>query len=262
MLLILLGLVGAIYGLGAGPWRYRFTRRAGYPRLQVCCFMLGLFTLYLAIASPLDALGEHYLFSAHMLQHVILIYPASMLLLMGLPTWMVRPLATRFGMANIIRFLTRPIVALTACNLVFIAWHIPGLYEWALRDRLVHNLEHVTFLLTALLLWWPVLSPIPTLPRLAWGRQVVYLLALSISQLPVFAYITFAREVLYPTYDTAARIVPLTPLEDQQLGGIIMKVANMVVLFTMLAVVFWRGYQAEKPRPLLLTQPEPATARG
>jgi putative membrane protein len=160
--------------------------------------MLGLVTLYLAIASPLDALGEHYLFSAHMLQHVILIYPASMLLLMGLPAWMVRPLTTRFGIASIIRFLTRPVVTLTAFNLVFIAWHIPGLYEWALRDRLMHNLEHLTFLLTALLLWWPVLSPTPTLPRLAWGSQEVYLLALSISQLPVFAYITFAREVLFP----------------------------------------------------------------
>ncbi|MDH3604682.1 MAG: cytochrome c oxidase assembly protein, partial [Candidatus Tectomicrobia bacterium] len=86
--------------------------------------------------------------------------------------------------------------------------HIPGLYEWALRDRLMHNLEHVTFLLTALLMWWPVLSPMPILPRLAWGSQMVYLFALSISQIPVFAYITFTREVLYPTYEIAARIVP------------------------------------------------------
>jgi putative membrane protein len=158
--------------------------------------------------------------------------------------------------------LTRPVVALTAFNLVFIAWHIPGLYEWALRDRLMHNLEHVTFLLTALLVWWPILSPLPTLPRLAWGSQMIYLFALSISQIPVFAYITFTREVLYPTYERADRIVPLTPLEDQQLGGIIMKVASMIVLFAMLAVAFWRGHQAENgPRSSLKRSP-PAATRG
>jgi putative membrane protein len=210
--------------------------------------MLGLFTLYGAIATPLDALGEHYLLSAHMLQHIILIYPVPMLLLMGLPAWMLRPFMARFGIERLVRFLTRPVVALIAFNLVLIAWHIPGLYEWALRDRRMHNLEHVTFLLTALLMWWPVLSPMPTFPRLTWGGQMVYLFAHSITQIPIFAYITFRGEVLYPTYETAARIVPLTPLEDQQLGGILMKGANMVVLFTMLAVVFWRGYQAEKPR--------------
>jgi putative membrane protein len=259
LFLILFVLAGILYGLAAGPLRHRLTMRAKYPRLPVFCLILGLFVLYGAIASPLDALGEHYLFSAHMLQHIILIYPVPMLLLMGLPAWMLRPFKTRFWVERIVRCLTRPVVTLSAFNLVFMAWHIPGLYEWALRDRLVHNLEHVTFLLTALFIWWPILSPLPTLPRLPWGSQIVYLFTLSISQIPVFAYITFTDEVLYPTYEIAARIVPLTPLEDQQLGGIIMKVASMIVLFGMLAVAFWRGYQVETSRQSLLTQPEPST---
>ena len=142
--------------------------------------------------------------------------------------------------------------SLIACllfNLNFAVWHIPSLYEWGLRDRSVHILEHGLFIGTAVLMWWPLLSRLPEHPRLQPGLQVLYVLGLALGQIPVFAYLTFAAEVLYPTYETAACLVSLSPLEDQQLGGIIMKAVSMVVLLAMLALAFWRWYQTEQVHP-------------
>jgi putative membrane protein len=244
-LLVSLLLVLLLYGLGVRLLRQRRVSDATLVRRQTGYFVLALIVLYGAVASPLDALGEQYLFSAHMLQHIILLYPVPMLLLLGMPGGLLRPLLTLPVVAPVVRFFTHPLIAFVAFNLAFAAWHIPGLYEWALRDRTMHNLEHVTFLATAILMWWPLLSPLREYPRLTPGLQTLYLLALSLGQLPVFAYVTFANRVLYPTYETAPRLLPLTPLADQQLGGIIMKIAGMAVLFTMLAIAFWQWYRLD-----------------
>jgi putative membrane protein len=236
-----------LYILGVGPLRQVLAPGTALARRQAGYFVLALIILYGAVASPLDALGERYLFSAHMLQHIILLYPVPILLLAGMPGELLRPLLTPPMVAPVVRFLTQPLIAFVAFNLTFAAWHVPGLYEWALRDRTMHNLEHVTFLATAILMWWPLLSPMREYPRLTPGLQTLYLLALSLGQLPVFAYITFANRVLYPTYETAPRLLPLTPLADQQLGGIMMKMAGMAVLFTMLAIAFWQWYRLDNP---------------
>jgi putative membrane protein len=151
-------------------------------------------------------------------------------------------------MAPLARWLTHPVVAALMFNVIFTAWHIPGLYEWALRDPLVHQLEHAMILSSAMLMWWPMLSPIARLPRLAPGVQVLYILGLGIGQIPVLAYLTFSREVLYPTYEAAQRLVALSPLADQQLGAIVMKLASTVAFVAVLAIAFWRWYRAENAR--------------
>src|SRR4029434_595632 len=99
-----------------------------------------------------------FLFSAHMVQHLLLSYPVPILCLTGMPGWLYRPLLAVPGIRSVMSLVTRPLIAVATFNVVFAAWHMPALYEWALRDRAVHNLEHLTFLLTSLLMWWPVLS--------------------------------------------------------------------------------------------------------
>ena len=244
---LLMGLlvVMLLYGFGVAILRQRLAPGTALPTRRAVCFALGLVSLYVTVASPLDAIAEHYLFSAHMLQHVILIYPVSMLLLLGLPGWLLRPLLTFPVLAPCWRWVTKPLVAFLAFNVAFSAWHLPGLYEWALRDRTVHNVEHMILLVTSMLMWWPLLSPMREYPCLPPGLQTLYVLALSLGQIPVFAYLTFSSQVLYPTYETAQRLLPLTPLADQQLGGMIMKVASMAVLFGLLAVAFWRWYHTD-----------------
>jgi putative membrane protein len=214
-------------------------------RRRACSFLLGLIVLYGTLASPLDRIGEQLLFSAHMLQHILLIYPVSLLLLVGLPVWFLQPLLARPGIWPVVRGVTHPVLTCVAFTVVFAVWHIPGLYEWALRDRTIHDLEHLSMLGIGFLMWWPLCRVMPRFPQLPPGVQMLYLLALTIGQIPLFAYLTFAPEVLYPTYAAAPRLIALSPLEDQQLGGILMKVASMIALFAALAVAFWRWYQHE-----------------
>ena len=242
-------LVLLFYSFGIMRRHPRLGPGAPWPSTHMVRFGLGLLVFYAAIASPLDALGEHYLLSAHMLQHLFLIYPVPMLLLTGTPGWLLQPLLAPSRVLRGLRLLTHPVIACVIFQLVLATWHIPVLYEWALRQRLVHNVEHVTLLATALLMWWPVLSPAPQCPYLAPGVQVVYLLALTIGQIPVSTYITFSSTVLYPTSAVAPRLLPRPPLEDQQLGGILMNTVGMGVLFVMLAVAFWQWFDTEsQPR--------------
>jgi len=250
-----------LYAVNIVRHRPRKPRALRAARRRFIEFCLGLTTLYVALASPIDTIGEHYLFSVHMVQHVLLIYPAALLLLRGLPPIWLSAWLSIPGMAPLARWLTHPVVAALIFNVIFTAWHIPGLYEWALRDPLVHQLEHAMILISAMLMWWPLLSPIAPLPRLAPGIQVLYVLGLAMGQIPVLAYLTFSREVLYPTYEGAQRLVALSPLADQQLGAIVMKLASMGAFVVVLAMAFWRWYREENtplnslppatPRPLL-----------
>jgi len=234
-----------LYAVNIVRHRPRQVRALRAARRRFIGFCLGLTTLYVALASPIDAIGEHYLFCVHMVQHVILVYPVPLLLLQGLPPAWLSAWVSLPGIDPLARCLTHPAVAALTFNVIFTAWHIPGLYEWALRDPLVHQLEHAMILVGALLMWWPILSPITSLPRLAPGVQVLYVLGLAIGHIPVVAYLTFSREVMYPTYEMAQRLVALSPHEDQQLGAIIMQLASMLTFVVVLAMAFWHWYREE-----------------
>ncbi|HXE72421.1 MAG TPA: cytochrome c oxidase assembly protein [Candidatus Nitrosotenuis sp.] len=238
----------AFYALVAGPLRRWWAPQEAFPARQAFYFGLGMLVLYVAVQSPLDELGEKYSFTAHMFQHNLLMYTVPCLLLWGVPAWMLRPLLSMEWSSGLWRVLTRPVVAGVLFTAVFSLWHVPALYDTALRDRLVHNLEHLMFLGSALLAWWPVYSPMPEFPRLSHAGQMVYAFLLALAQTPVFALLTFSREPWYPTYETAVRIWGLTPLEDQQVGGILMKVLGMAVFGWVMARAFWRWYHEENRR--------------
>lgn len=223
-----------------------------YPRAHAIRFYAALFVFYLAVGSPLDQLGERFLLSAHMLQHQLIIYPAAILILLGLPDWLVRPLTGRPGLRPILRVLTHPVV----CGVIYIGvltgWHMPLLYDLALQNRPIHILEHFTMFGAALFYWWPMLSPSREYPPLAYAGQMLYLPAVLIGMTPVFAYITFSQDVLYPTYEYAPRISSLTAAGDQLLAGAMMKLVGMGVAGAAFAVSFYRWYQAaEKKHPAL-----------
>jgi putative membrane protein len=246
---IIEGLVSltVLYFLAVGPGRSYLAPGERFSRWQGLSFTLGTILVFLAVASPLDELSEQYLFSAHMFQHVILIFPVPVLWLWGTPGWLVKPLLDMDWSAPLLRFFTRPLVAFLVFNLLFYIWHIPGLYEWALRDSKIHFLEHATFMGAAVLQWWPLMAPLQVQKPLHHGWRLLYLLAGAIVQLPLFFMLAFMNRVFYPTYVNAPRITFLTPMADQQLGGIIMKVASMVTMFIAVAVVFGGWYLQENP---------------
>ncbi len=233
-----------LYMLAVGPAR-QYLGGEKVSRWKILSFHLGTLLVFLSVATPLDELSELYLFSAHMLQHVVLVFPVPVLWLWGTPSWLVKPFFEMDWSAPVARFLTKPVVAFLTFNFVFYAWHIPGLYEWALRDSKIHFLEHATFMGAAVVQWWPLMAPSNVGTRLHPSWQLLYLLANAIVQFPLFFMLAFTNRVYYPTYIAAPRITNLTPAMDQQLGAIIMKVSGMVVMFIGVILIFGRWYLSE-----------------
>lgn len=238
---------GWLWAVLAGPFRERLAPGSPWPLRRALCFYLGLLSFYLAVGSPLDQIAERYLFSAHMLQHQLLIYPAAILVLHGLPAWMIDPVLGARGIRPVLRLLTHPLIAGSTYTFVVGAWHAPMLYDWALQDRLVHIIEHLMFFGAALLYWWPLFSPSKVLPPRRPGVQMVYLLGVLIAMTPVFAYITFSHDVLYPTYEYAPRLFPnFSAADDQLLAGVMMKLVGVFGAMAALAVAFFGWYRERR----------------
>lgn len=238
--------LGWLYTILTGPYRVRLAPEAPYPRGHAVRFYSALIVFYLAVGSPLDQLGERFLLSAHMLQHQLIIYPAAVLFLLGLPDWLVRPVTSRPGLRPLLRVLTHPVLCGLVYTGVITGWHIPLLYDLALQNRPVHILEHFTMFGAALFYWWPILSPAREYPPIPYGWQMLYVPAVVIGMTPVFAYITFSQDVLYPTYEYAPRITSLTPGADQLLAGSMMKLVGMAVAMITFGVSFYRWYRADE----------------
>src|SRR5258706_512648 len=196
-----LALFGALY-----EWRARRGRPdAGetVTRVQRGLFFGGIVVMFLSLNGWLHDLSDSYLFSAHMVQHLLLTLVVPPLFIAGTPGWMLRPLLGRRVVGPSLRRITRPIPCFTIFNVVVAAWHLPPLYNTAMAFHPVHIVQHLMFLAAAVLMWWPVLSPLPELPRLSYPGQLLYLFLMSIPMSIVSIYITYADTVLYPAYASA-----------------------------------------------------------
>jgi putative membrane protein len=232
--------VVGIAGLGAlYAWRARREQRTP-TSWQWTTFAGGLVAMFLALNGPLHDLSDGYLFSAHMVQHLVLTFIVPPLLLLGTPGWMLRP-ALRVPAVNAAaRWLTRPGVCFVVFNLTIAAWHLPPLYNLAMAYHPVHIVEHLMFMSTAVLMWWPLLSPLPELPRLSYPGQILYCFLMSLPMSIVAIYIALANHVLYPAYESAPRVWGILPLADQQIGGLIMWVPGGLVFYAVMSIVFFR----------------------
>ncbi len=216
------------------------------PRRLVASFVGALGVAFLALDGPLHNLSDNYLFSAHMAQHLVLTLLFPPLLLYGTPTWVVRPLIRPRRLFRVAAVLTRPLPAAVIFSTPITLWHFPGFYEAALRHHPLHIVQHLVFIATAVLMWWPVLSPVPELPRASYLTQLLYLFLLGLPMSLVGALITLSEEVLYPFYTRAPRVWELTPLADQQLGGLLMWVVGTLVLWAAATVVWFRWAAREE----------------
>lgn len=236
--------LGWLYAILTGPLRGHLAPGLPFPRRRACAFYASLVIFYLAVGSPLDQIGERFLFSAHMVQHQLLTYPAAILFLLGLPRWLVDPVIDRPGVRGLARLAAHPLICGLVYTVVISVWHVPALYDWALRDKFVHVLEHVMFFGAALFYWWPHLSPSKIAPSVSYAAQMLYQLGIVIGMTPLFAYITFSHDILYPTYEFAPRIINnFSAAQDQLLAGTMMKLGGLLVATTAIAVSFFRWYQ-------------------
>ena len=223
-------------------WRARVEQQRATPG-QLVAFSGGLLAMFFALNGPLHDLADYDLFSAHMIQHLVLIFVVAPLLVAGTPGWMLRPALRLKGVGPVARWLTRPKQAFVIFNLMMVGWHIPYFYNLAMAVHPVHIVEHLMFLAAAVVMWWPFMSPLPELPRLAYPGQMLYCFLLSIPMSIVAIYIAMADHVLYPAYQAAPRVWGLSPLEDQQLGGLIMWIPGGIVFYVVMTIVFFKWAQ-------------------
>ena len=207
---------------------------------QKIFFWSGLFVMFASLNGPIHDLSDDYLFSAHMVQHLLLTLAVPPLLLAGTPGWMLRPVLSRKGIAPLARFLTRAPMAFVIFNVTFAVWHLPPFYNAAMAQHNLHILEHLMFMAAAVLMWWPLLSQLPEFPRLAYPGQMLYSFLMSIPMSIVAVYIAMADHVLYPAYSAAPRVLPLTPIEDQLLGALIMWIPGGLIFMIIMTVVFFK----------------------
>jgi putative membrane protein len=243
-ILVGLALIGGAY-LGAALWRRRIEPSAPPETFKAVSFFAGLAVMFVALTGPVHELSDYYLFSAHMIQHMLLAFAMPPLLLYGAPGWMLRPLLRDPRLLRLGRALTRPIGAFAVFNVILVAWHLPPLYNLAMEQHPVHIAEHLMIMAGSVVLWWPVLSPLPELPRAAYPVQLLYLFVVGLPMVMVAIFITMAETVLYPYYAAAPRVwESLTPRADQHLGGLIMWIPGGFVFLAALSVVFFRWQAA------------------
>ncbi len=212
---------------------------------QVVLFTLGVLAIYVAVGSPLHDLSEHYLASAHMIQHVLLTLVAAPLLLAGVPGWIWQALLRIPGVMRVAKPFTQPVVAFSIFNAALLLIHLPQTIDLQLQAHSFHLLMHAVLVATALLMWWPILSPIPELPRLNPPLQMAYLFMQSLLPAIMASFITFSDTVVYSFYEDAPRIWGMTALDDQQVAGGAMKLIGTLILWSYMTVVFFRWYARE-----------------
>jgi putative membrane protein len=244
-----IGLValGALYEWGARRAQRRaLAAGADVPALtrgQRAAFYSALCIIFASLNGPLHDLSDYYLFSAHMVQHLLLSLAMPPLMLAGTPGWLLRPLIEHRYIGAFARAVTPPIRCFIIFNLVIALWHLPPMYNTAMEHHSVHIVQHLTFMAASVIMWWPFLSPLPELPRLAYPGQMLYCFLMVIPMSIIAIYIAMADHVLYPAYSIAPRLWGITPLSDQQIGGLIMWVPGGLLFYVVMTVVFfkWAG---------------------
>lgn len=245
---ILIGtaLIMGIYLYAVGLLRKPYKLIDGVTRRQVIFFYLGVLVIFFALVSPLDAIGDRYLFSVHMVQHLFLTMVGPPLLLIGTPEVLLKPLIRPRPIFLLAKFLTHPFMAFFLFNADFWLWHVPSLYDATLTHEGIHILEHITFIVFGVISWWPMFSPLTEdLPPLSTGGQVLYLFFSGMPVVALGAGLTFAGP-LYAPYLEAPRLWGLSAATDQQLGGLIMWVPGNIIYIIIVSILFIRWMQKQE----------------
>ena len=232
-------LLAGLYLLGIGPLRRRFRLGPAPSRGRVALYLSGVALLFAALEGPLHELSDTYLFSAHMVQHMLVTLFAPPLLLLGTPGWLLRPIVTQRHVLPVARALTRALPAALLFNVVFIVYHWPVYYNAVAASHSLHVATHLLFIALAVITWWPLLSPVAELPPLPYPLRMVYSFAQTISGFLIGTFLTNAQAVLYPSYSLAPRVWGISPLNDQVLGALIMWVLGGLYFLLVFSAIYF-----------------------
>jgi cytochrome c oxidase assembly factor CtaG len=226
-----LALVAVAYGAVVRTYEISTMRRR--------TFDAALLIALAAVVSPLATLALHYFLWAHLLQNVALAEWAPALAVVGISPALAAALARK----GAVRTLVHPLVALPLWLAVYGIWHMPALYDAALRHRLLLDLEHASYLVAGCLLWWPVFHDAPR--RIRAGAKAAYLFGAFVLASPLGLVLALLPSPIYDFYEHAPRLWGIGPLTDQQIGGVVMAVSEGILFFALFAVFFIR-FMAEE----------------
>ncbi len=240
---LLVGSIVAIYTYtvrvvgpkAVGPDRPAISRR------NLWCFVGGVALLWFASDWPIHDIGEEYLYSVHMFQHMALSYFMPPLMLLAMPQWFFRLLIGDGRVYRGLRFMTKPVAAGVVFNAVVMITHIPGVVNASTESALLHYGLHTLVVTAALVMWMPVCGPFPEL-RIGTGGMMIYLFLQSVVPTVPAGWLTFAEGVVYRHYDIPVRVWGLSATHDQQLAGAIMKLGGGVFLWTIVIVIFFKRF--------------------
>jgi cytochrome c oxidase assembly factor CtaG len=248
-------ILGVIYT--RGWFGIRETRPGQFPLWRLGFFLLGLAIIWLAIGSPLDGFAD-VLLSAHMVEHLLLMSFAPPLLLLGYPAvpllrglprgvtvYLLGPLIRIKMLRHLGHILTMPLVAWLAMNLVFLGWHVPAAYDFALEHEHWHEFEHLCFLGTSILFWWPLVRPWPTRESYAGWLLLLYLVMADIVNTVLSAFLAFCDRPVYPYYLRETNPFNISPLSDQRAGAVVMWVIGSLIFLVPAVVLTVRLLQRD-----------------
>jgi putative membrane protein len=240
------GYAYAFYYFRQHGWLKRLVRRGLVKWSHPCYFAAGLAALFIALLSPVDVLAN-LLFVAHMVQHILLIMVAPPLLLLGLPAPLIRWLILEIKLKSVLAWLTNPAVAYVLATANLLIWHLPPLYDAALRNDLIHDLEHALFFYLALFAWWRIFDPTGGwFPHWRWPpARWIYLILGAPPSYVLGSILWGSSQVFYPYYNEVPRLWGLSALADQRYGGMLMWLQGWMYIMASM-IVFFLWYDPEK----------------
>jgi putative membrane protein len=228
-------------------WR-RHDARSGQPTPARAkhLFLGGMAILWVASDWPIHELSDSYLFSVHMLEHLLYMLVAAPLIVAGIPAWMWRRALRPAPLRAVWRFLTRPVVALIVSNAILLFVHWPAIVEAQVTSDVAHFWIHALMFFAGVVMWWPIVSPLPEMPPLNPPGQMLYLFLQSLTPTIPASFLTFGHTMLYPAYAADPRIWGIGPLTDQLISGLTMKLLGSAILWVVIGCVFFRWANREQ----------------
>lgn len=235
---------GYVYGIRVLAARHAPTGTPAVTRRQIAWFASGLVAFLIVEVWPFHDIAEGSLFSFHMTEHMVLAFVVPPALLKGMPSWLLR-LVVR-PVLPVLRVLTKPLVAIVVFNAALALIHVPSVLTEMVTNGLFHFGSHLVLMIAAGLMWWPVIGPIPDLPRLEPVYAMGYLFLQSLVPTIPASFLTFADGVVYKVYDTLPRLWGLDVKTDQLISGLIMKIGGGAILWTAITVIFFKWAAEEE----------------
>jgi putative membrane protein len=255
-----------------------FRLRSVFPNLlslwRLAAFFLGIIFMWIAIGSPLNAFDDASL-TVHMLQHLLLMSVAPPLILLGTPQLpllhglprtfargIVSPILRWSSVKRLGNLVANPAFGWFAAAFALLGWHIPAIFELALRRNWLHELEHASFLGAGLLFWWPVIQPWPSVAR--WPRWSIplYLFCATLPCDALSAFLAFCDRVVYSSYLSAPRLLNISPLEDQQLAGVLMWTCVTIIFLVPAVIVTMQLLSPQRGNSSTATQPQSSSVES